>query len=74
MKSNYVIPRTDVLPCRVGCLLVESQMVPYNPNKGTEDAFAKEFTLWDYELETERDYELGQENDNWFDGIDEWEE
>jgi hypothetical protein len=49
-------------------------MVPYNPTKSTEDAFAKEFTLRDYELETERDYELGQENDNWFDGIDEWEE
>ena len=73
MKSNYVMPRTDVLPCRVGCLLGESQ-VTFNPIVNTEEALAKEFTLRDYELETERDYELGQENDNWFDGIDEWEE
>lgn len=74
MKSKYVMPRTDVLPCRAGCLLGGSQQMPYNPNEGTKEALAKEFTLWDYELETEIDYELGQKHGNWFDGIDKWKE
>ena len=67
------MPRTDVLPCSVGHLLGESQL-PFDPTDSTKEALAKEFTLWDYELETEIDYELGQEHGNWFDGIDKWEE
>ena len=46
------MPRTDVLPCRVGHLLGESQL-PFDPTDGTEEGLAKEFTLWDYKLETE---------------------
>ena len=73
MKSKYVIPRTDVLPCSVGHLLGESQL-PFDPTDGTEEGLAKKFTLWDYKLETEIDYELGQKHGNWFDGIDKWKE
>lgn len=73
MKSKYVMPRTDVVPCRAGCLLGESQL-DFDPTDGTKEVLAKEFTLWDYELETEIDYELGQKHGNWFDGIDKWKE
>ena len=73
MKSEYVIPRTDVVPCRAGCLLGESQL-PFDPTDGTEEGLAKEFALWDYKIVTEIDYELGQKHGNWFDGIDKWKE
>ena len=73
MKLKYVMPRTDVLPCSVGHLLGESQL-PFDPTDGTEEGLAKEFTLWDYKIETEIDYELGQKHGNWFDGIDKWKE
>lgn len=73
MKSKYVMPRTDVLPCSVGHLLGESQLA-FDPTDGTKESLAREFTLWDYELETEIDYELGQKHGNWFDGIDKWKE
>ena len=73
MKSEYVIPRTDVVPCRAGCLLGESQL-PFDPTDGTEEGLAKEFALWDYKRVTEIDYELGQKHGNWFDGIDKWKE
>lgn len=67
------MPRTDVVPCRVGRLLGESQL-PFDPTDGTEEGLAKELTLWDYEIETEIDYKLGQKHGNWFDGIDKWKE
>ena len=73
MKSEYVIPRTDVVPCGAGCLLGESQL-PFDPTDGTEEGLAKEFALWDYKIVTEIDYELGQKHGNWFDGIDKWKE
>jgi predicted TPR repeat methyltransferase len=74
MKSKYVMPRTDVLPCRVGHLLGESQL-PFDPTDGTGEALAKQFDdRLENNIVTELHYELGQKEGNWFDNLDKWKE
>ena len=77
MKSKYIKPSAECLPCMVVDLLEASvKTTPFDPETGTTEALSKETDLVDEDTECEKvmdtkmHYKIGQERDNWYDAID----
>ena len=81
MKSKYIKPSADCLPCMVCSLLQDSvKTLPFIPGggggDGTTEALSKEVDLVDEEtdekkvMDTKMHYKLGQKDGNWYNAID----
>ena len=81
MKSKYIKPSAECLPCMACSLLQDSvKTLPFIPGggggDGTTEALSKEADLVDEDTECEKvmdtkmHYKLGQKDGNWYDAID----
>lgn len=77
MKSKYIKPSAECLPCMVVDLLEASvKTMPFDPGTGTTEALSKEADLVDEDTECEKvmdtkmHYKLGQKDGNWYNAID----
>lgn len=73
MKTEYKKPTTTCHRCVADHLLDDSTpTVPFDPTEGTNENLAKKHTYDDFwkGLSTELHYELGQEEGNWYDYLD----
>lgn len=77
MKSKYIKPSAECLPCMVVDLLEASvKTTIFDPETGTTEALSKEADLVDEDTECEKvmdtkmHYKLGQKDGNWYNAID----
>lgn len=77
MKSKYIKPSAERIPCMVVGLLEGSvKTTIFDPTDGTTEALSKEADLVDEDTECEKvmdtkmHYKLGRKDGNWYDSID----
>lgn len=77
MKSKYIKPSAECLPCMALGLLEESvKTVTFDPTDGTTEALSKEADLVDEEIDGDKvtdsrmQYNIGPKGSNWYESLD----